>query len=522
MMHWRQSFRFRIMAMTIVVSGIVLLAFGVEVRWALYAIKVSTVDQNLRTLPFREFPHPEHQRGWERFSQLTDQVASRVFNGDVHLYVYGVEGKSYFPSEFWPSDRLVERLPLATGELAPPPNPEPDLERQFWRMDQHRRLGEEMSGSESDSERGSGVDGMLNRMFRRGPRPGERGLMAMGKPDVMTLMSSSGPIRFGVYKFDGYNVAMGVELSKVAQEMTHVRDAFLISAPLALIIIAAGAWVIASRAMRPVRRLTDAVSSVSISRLDERVQAGKEGVEFSELIRVYNDMLDRLERSFNQATRFSADAAHELKTPLTILQGHLETALQEAPDNSEQQRRLGLLLEETQRLRGITRRLLLLAKADAGQITITGEPSDFGSLISELVEDFEMQSTEKRFELDVGDGLAANLDRSLVTQVLQNLLSNAVKYNDEKDPWVRIRARGDDATITMEISNGGEGIPEEVQGRIFERFARVDSARNRGVDGFGLGLNLSREFARAHGGELELVGSESGETRFRLTLPKSN
>ena len=141
------------MAMTIVVSGIVLLAFGVEVRWALYAIKVSTVDQNLRTLPFREFPHPEHRRGWERFSQLTDQVASRVFNGDVHLYVYGVEGKSYFPSEFWPSDRLVERLPLATGELAPPPNPEPDLERQFWRMDQHRRLGEEMSGSESDSER---------------------------------------------------------------------------------------------------------------------------------------------------------------------------------------------------------------------------------------------------------------------------------------------------------------------------------------------------------------------------------
>ena len=101
---------------------------------------------------------------------------------------------------------------------------------------------------------------------------------------------------------------------------------------------------IASRAMRPVRRLTDAVSSVSISRLDERVQAGKEGVEFSELIRVYNDMLDRLERSFNQATRFSADAAHELKTPLTILQGHLETALQEAPDNSEQQRALRFAL----------------------------------------------------------------------------------------------------------------------------------------------------------------------------------
>lgn len=97
-----------------------------------------------------------------------------------------------------------------------------------------------------------------------------------------------------------------------------------------------------------------------------------------------------------------------------------------------------------------------------------------------------------------------------------------MKYNDDSDPWVKIQARGTDDFITMEIANGGEGIPEEAQGRVFERFARVDSARNRSVDGFGLGLNLSREFARAHDGELELALSEPGETRFRLTLPKQN
>jgi len=522
MMRWRQSFRFRIMVLTIVLSGIVLVAFGLETRWAFYLIKVSTVDQNLRTLPFREFPHPEHSRGWERFSRLTDQVASRVFNGDVHLHVYGVDGKTYFKSEYWPSQRLLERLPKAVGELAPPPSPEPDLQRQFWRMDHRRRLGEGANDFAGEQERLERSDGMLNRVFRRGPRPGDLGPMAIAEPEVMTLKSSVGPIRLGVYKFNGYNVAMGVELSKVAQEMTHVREAFLISAPLALIIIAAGAWVIASRAMRPVRRLTEAVSSVSVGRLGERVQEGKEGIEFSKLIRVYNDMLERLERSFNQATRFSADAAHELKTPLTILQGHLETALQEAPDDSEQQRRFGLLLEETQRLRGITRRLLLLAKADAGQISIAREETDFGSLVSQSVEDFEMQSPDTRFEMEVEDSLTAGLDRSLVTQILQNLLSNAVKYNDDSDPWVKIQARGTDDFITMEIANGGEGIPEEAQGRVFERFARVDSARNRSVDGFGLGLNLSREFARAHDGELELALSEPGETRFRLTLPKPN
>ena len=521
MMRWRQSFRFRIMALTIVVSGIVLVDFGLETRWALYVIKVSTVDQNLRSLPFREFPHPEHSRGWERFSRLTDQVAGRVFNGDVHLYVYGANGEPYFKSEYWPSERLLERLPDAEGELAPPRSPEPDLQRQFWRMDQRRRLGEETNGAVGESERVERGDGMLERVFRRGPRPGEGGLMAIAEPEVMTLKSLAGPIRLGVYKFDGYNVAMGVELSKVAQEMTHVRDAFLVSAPLALLIIAIGAWLIASRAMRPVRRLTDAVSSVSVSRLGERVQEGKEGIEFSELIRVYNDMLDRLERSFNQATRFSADAAHELKTPLTILQGHLETALQEAPDDSEQQRRFGLLLEETQRLRGITRRLLLLAKADAGQISIASETTDFGNILSELVEDFEMQSPDTRFDLQIEDGLIAELDRSLVTQILQNLISNAAKYNDDSNPWVKVGAKEDENSIIMEIANAGEGIPKAAQARIFERFARVDSARNRGVDGFGLGLNLSREFARALGGQLELVSSEPGETRFRLTLPKS-
>jgi len=312
---------------------------------------------------------------------------------------------------------------------------------------------------------------------------------------------------------------MGVELSQVAREMTHVRNAFLLSAPLALLVIAVGSWIIASRAISPIRKLTEATRSLSVRNLNDRIEQGNEDREFSELIQVFNDMLERLERSFNQATRFSADAAHELKTPLTILQGHLESALQEAPDDSEQQRKLGMLLEETQRLHGITRRLLLLAQADAGQITVSREPVPLRELLSEVVEDFELQSPSTRYTLSEGEEVEVSLDRSLVTQILQNLLSNAVKYNDESDPWVSISYLLEDLEIRIDIRNGGEGIPEASQKRLFERFSRVDSARNRGVDGFGLGLNLSREFARAHGGELILVESEPGNTCFRLTLP---
>ena len=516
MKRFRQSFRFRILALTVLVCGAVTIAFGLGSRYALYVIKISTVDNSVRNLPFQGFPHPEHQQSWVRFNDATDRVASRVLNGDVHILVYGEDSKVYFQSEFWPGPRLVNRLPKPEGEMKPPANPEMERGPDFWIRDPRRGRGPPEGGlSERPPETGDGPRGG-DEGRRRVPG---RGIRPMGPPELLTLGTPNGPIRFGVFSFSGYNVAMGVELSQVAREMTHVRNAFLLSAPLALLVIAVGSWIIASRAISPIRKLTEATRSLSVRNLNDRIEQGNEDREFSELIQVFNDMLERLERSFNQATRFSADAAHELKTPLTILQGHLESALQEAPDDSEQQRKLGMLLEETQRLHGITRRLLLLAQADAGQITVSREPVPLRELLSEVVEDFELQSPSTRYTLSEGEEVEVSLDRSLVTQILQNLLSNAVKYNDESDPWVSISYLLEDLEIRIDIRNGGEGIPEASQKRLFERFSRVDSARNRGVDGFGLGLNLSREFARAHGGELILVESEPGNTCFRLTLP---
>ncbi len=525
MKRFRQSFRFRILALTILVSGTVLLAFGLAARYSLYLIKISTVEQSLRSMPFQEFPHPEHSRSWARFADATERVANRIFKGDVHLLVYGPEGKLYFESKFLPMEGLLDRLPESEGVLEPAPFAETDLSPEYWREDRGRRGGPRGFGpGEGPPPPEAVLKGKpprefdANRPRSRGGDPSQR-VRRIPPPELLTLMSRDGPIRFGVYRYDGYNVAMGVELSQVAQEMNHLGRAFLFSAPLALLVIAIGAWIIASRAISPIRTLTRAASGLSVRNLDERIESGNEDREFSELIRVFNGMLERLERSFNQATRFSADAAHELKTPLTILQGHLESALQEAPDDSDQQRRLGMLLEETQRLHGITRRLLLLAQADAGQISVTGKPTRVGSLLEELVEDFEMQAPQTRFDSEIDRDAEVSVDPSLLTQILQNLLSNAVKYNDEADPWISVALALDDSELRIDISNGGPGIPEESISRLFHRFSRVDSARNRGVDGFGLGLNLSREFARAQGGELSLVESSPGNTHFRLVLP---
>lgn len=510
MMRIRQSFRFRIIALTILVSGTVLLAFGLASRFALYRIKIDTVDQNLRFHPLPGFPDPRNIGNWERLFEAMDRASRRIYEGDINLLVYGNDEEVYFRSEYWPEDLRPEDFPAVEGELRESSEPEFELDLDRW-TDPRRRRGVPLNGKGPRFEDGPLVDMRRN--------AGGRGMLPSAEPILFTKMVSEGAIRVGVFRYDGYNVTLGVELSGVAKEMEHARTAFFFSLPLALGVLAFGAWLIASRAMKPIRKLTDAASGMSVAKLDERIEQGNEDREFSDLIQVFNGMLERLERSFHQATRFSADAAHELKTPLTVLQGHLESALQEAPDDSDQQRRLALLLDETQRLRGITRRLLLLAQADAGQLTVRGAPTGVGELIQELLEDYEMQSPRIRFSTTIEENAIALVDRSLLAQILQNLLSNAAKYNDDENPWIEVACESVEGEMRIDVSNGGVGVPEASKDRLFDRFTRVDSARNREVDGFGLGLNLSREFARAMGGELKLLDSVPGKTRFRLTVP---
>ncbi len=232
-------------------------------------------------------------------------------------------------------------------------------------------------------------------------------------------------------------------------------------------------------------------------------------------------MMERLEKSFAQATRFSADAAHELKTPLTILQGNLEGALQAAPDNSELQRTLGGLLEEVLRLRSIARKLLLLAQADTGALPLKRERLDFAALLRASLEGFEGMLDELEVTVEVPDGQWIEGDASLIEQILQNLLSNALKYNavDGSAIWMESRLE-EGGGLVFEIENRCLAVAERERGRLFERFARLDASRSRDVEGTGLGLSLAREFARALGGELELAPYVSAERmRFRLSLP---
>jgi signal transduction histidine kinase len=287
--------------------------------------------------------------------------------------------------------------------------------------------------------------------------------------------------------------------------------------PLALLLTAAGAWLVSAMALRPVARLSAAMQTVNQAALDQRLPTAREDREFRGLIAAYNTMLDRLQASFQQATRFSADAAHELKTPLTILQGQIERAIQDS-EHRDIQVNLGEMADELSRLSAITRKLLLLSQADAGRLALLPERLDFSALLEDMVADLRMSGPGLMVTADIAPGLTLDADALLLTQVLNNLCSNALKYTPPAG-WVHLRAKATPGGVELQLENACSALTGADRERFFERFHRGDVAHNRGVDGHGLGLSLSREIARAHGGELELLASAAEVAHLRLTLP---
>lgn len=328
-------------------------------------------------------------------------------------------------------------------------------------------------------------------------------------------MSAAGETwRVGVFRDPEVTFAIAVELTGYAARLAGARAGFLIAFPLALTLIAIGSWFLANRALQPVNRLREAIEKVTSQGLDKRVPNTGDADEFQQLTAQFNRMMERLERSFTQAARFSADAAHELKTPLAVLQGEIEQALQTA--SPETQVLLGRLLDEVQRLKSITQKLLLLARADAGQLSLHLEPLNLSAMVRELAEDVETAAPQLHITSTIADGISVMADRDLLHRLLQNLADNAMKYNrDGGNIGFTLDAKN--GIVRLQIANTGEIAPEKRE-KIFDRFVRMDDARSRRVDGAGLGLSLAREIARAHGGELTLEQSDNGIVAFMLWM----
>jgi len=341
------------------------------------------------------------------------------------------------------------------------------------------------------------------------------------QPILVTQKTNRGNWRVGLVSFPDLHIAVAVNLNIINQEMFVVENIFVISIVLILFLIAAGAWALSGSALVPIKQLILTIQKVTVNGLNEKVPLDVTDVEFVELIEVFNEMLERLDRSFKQASRFSGDAAHELKTPLAILQGELERTLQQVEMGSEIQERVGYLLDEVHRLSRIVRKLLLLSLADAGQMSLYRVEVNISAILTDMLDDLELIAPHLGVETSIAMGLWVNGDQDLLTQVLQNLLSNAIKYNLPKG-WINISAHSIRENVLITISNASEDIPKNERAIIFDRFYRGDWAHSRKVDGAGLGLSLAREIVQAHRGRLTLDSTPSGYTSFSLSLPKSN
>ncbi len=321
----------------------------------------------------------------------------------------------------------------------------------------------------------------------------------------------------------GFHLMAAVERGPLLHQLQRIRLFLLLSVPVSFALIAGVAWFVADRALRPIRVISETASQITAQGLDHRLQAsGHSDPEISSLTQVLNAMMERLERSFHAANRFSADVSHELQTPISILQmqaRQLEESLSADPESADT---VAIMRSEVQRLKQITQSLMLLSKADTGTLAKNFQEVDLSAEFQTVAEDFAILADAAGIELrsEADESLTVLGDTTLLRQAIANLFSNAVKYNHQ-DGFIEARltktTSGDDTCLT--IRNTGEAIPADDQPLLFERFHRVDKSRSRNIDGFGLGLSLTQEIVMAHGGSVELVASDDESTCFAMMLP---
>jgi signal transduction histidine kinase len=298
-------------------------------------------------------------------------------------------------------------------------------------------------------------------------------------------------------------------------------ESFLIAAPVALLLIGVGGWWIAGRALAPVNEITAAAQRITAQRLDRRLpMPGTRGDEIERLTVVLNQMIDRLEGSFLQATRFTADASHELKTPLTVIRGEIEAAIGAGDHSPAQEKMLLNLFEETTRLVTITEDLLLLSRADAGKLRLATTAIDLSVFLDEMIEDVEILADRRalKIQAEIPRGIFIQADDHFLRQLLLNLFDNAIKYN-HTGGQLRVRIIAGPVSHQIAIANTGPGLTAEQAAHVFDRFYRGDAARDRSVGGHGLGLSICGEIVRALDGEISVHIDEADWTEFRVTLP---
>ncbi len=275
-----------------------------------------------------------------------------------------------------------------------------------------------------------------------------------------------------------------------------------------------GAWWLADRTLGPVRRVTEQAEEIGGGTLGRRITAHADTEEYERLVRVLNRMLARIDHAFEAQKRFTADASHELRSPLTALRGEIEVALRRDRSPDEYRRVLTSALEEVERLSRTAEDLLTLARSDAGVMEPRLRVVDLGDRVGGVVERLRKLSEGKSLQLSAGldPGVRVLGDPDLLDRLVWNLVENGVKFTPEGGSVEVVVARQGDGRPVLEVRDTGPGLDEDDLERIFERFSRGDLARGRSPDtpGTGLGLAIALAISDMHDAELQISNRRGG------------
>ena len=322
-----------------------------------------------------------------------------------------------------------------------------------------------------------------------------------------------------VHGHPGYIILVGTHLKFVRKSLSNFKSNMLITLPILILLGSLGGWFLARKSLSPIGYIASKARNITSKNLSERLKPRGTEDEMDDLIQTINDMIARLEGSFKRMAEFTADASHELKTPICAMRGEAEVLLSKGRKAEEYQEGLAHFIEQFENLNRMINDLILLSKSDSSQVELKMVPLRLDLLIKDLCHLFQVLAEQNRIglEMDIPEEVTVLGDKVRLQQLFTNLIDNAIKFTPQGS--IRVSVEKNEEAVLVKIKDTGIGIPEEEQGKIFKRFYRVDKSRSKEPGGVGLGLSIAEWIAHAHHGRIEIDSELNKGSTFTVYLP---
>ncbi|MFC4993142.1 sensor histidine kinase [Rubritalea tangerina] len=315
-------------------------------------------------------------------------------------------------------------------------------------------------------------------------------------------------------------VIVGASADRVDADLVSFRNKLVLVGGLVILVGVTGGWWITHRALKPVQMMSHTAREISGGDLSRRIDVADTQNELSELAGVLNDSFEKLENSFQQQIRFTADASHEMRTPLAVILAKSELALARERSPEKYRETIQTCHDSANHMHALIESLLELSKVDSGQFKVQLEHGDICSLVRSCVALVRPLAEQKAIVIEesLGDEVMVQHDVQRMKQVLINLLSNAIKYN-YRDGHVWVSLIEEEQDVVIEVKDTGPGISGEALPHVFDRFYKVDDSRSAEKGSTGLGLAITKAIVEAHGGSITVRSPQQEGATFRVRIP---